>query len=540
MERGELIDGCFWIDRCVYRTASTHIYRAIDVRDRSPIVVRVHTDLSSAGVAYFERTCAVLAASPHPCLERVLGWGALEEDARYAASWLPEGTTVDEALDAGLTAAETTAIATRALAGLARLHEAGVAHGALTSASLVLPGGNPAAALLSEITLVPPALVAAEASLPSVKGAGASHLAPERVRTGSGPSSEADVFALGCVLYRMLTGRLPFAASGVVGTFLRVLYEEPDPIEPQDSDIASRIADAARRMLDKNPEARPSARDILAELEAPSPRPQTLPLYDVANGAHPAHEVGLVLCRELVRGHASLASEGELDGVERMLAVIGGRLDRLSDGTLLVEVPWRSGADAIVHAARAALLVQAALPLGSIVVARGGTGARGLELAESLLSKVGAGRIVVCPDVAPRLEKVFDLEPGEAGPLLFEREPRTFEQGARDAAARTSITTATGETPAIGRPEFDSEVTIVEHKRRTLEVEIVQQPSLDPQPTLEMDMTALAQAMLQRAPAAGAERVSGTQPPMMQHDDTDQETLVPEEVTTRVQRPRPR
>ncbi len=98
MERGDLIDGTYFVERCVARSAAHEVYQAVDVRDSSARVVRVHRSLSTSGIGRFEATCAVLAAHPHPALERLLGWGALPGNARYAVLEVPNGPSLAELL----------------------------------------------------------------------------------------------------------------------------------------------------------------------------------------------------------------------------------------------------------------------------------------------------------------------------------------------------------------------------------------------------------------------------------------------------------
>lgn len=517
MERGEIVDGCFWIERCVQRSAAVDVYRAVDVRDESSVLLRVHTSVSTGGVDHFHRVCAALAASPHPALERVLASGSTSSGSLYAALLTPSGPTLEETLGYGLASSDATPIAQRALLALEHLHGLGIVHGEITTRALLLPLGLATATTLLDVMLVPRALIAAEDSLPSVQVVAASHLAPERVRAGLRASPAADMFALGCVFYRMLTGRLPFASQGVVGTFLRILYEDPEVPALEVGSPMKALASVTMRMLEKDPALRPSAADALAELDGAEPIgpiPEDPASLDSPTLQHQLQDVGLVLCRESARGHASLDREAELDRVARLLEDLGGRLDRLSDGTLLVEVgrpPSRTKTDSFVRAGRAALLLQTALPACCIVVARGGTGARGLEAAEALLTRVPPGHIAIVADLARRLEKHFEVQSSEIASFLWEGEPRTHEQapsGQRFAGLR-----ALGAGRRNSVPELDNEVTIVEQVHGVDAV----QPGLEPHPTLEMDMTALALA------SVGV--------PSIQHDDTDQDASPPEETT---------
>jgi len=84
------------------------------------------------------------------------------------------------------------------------------------------------------------------------------YAAPELVM-GQRPSLQSDLWSLGCVLYRMLTGRLPFAARDLTAQFYAVLNTAPPPLParvPQD------LADLALRLLSRDPVQRGDANGL--------------------------------------------------------------------------------------------------------------------------------------------------------------------------------------------------------------------------------------------------------------------------------------
>ena len=94
------------------------------------------------------------------------------------------------------------------------------------------------------------------------------YMAPEQVR-GERSDHRADIFALGCVLYEMLTGRRPFQRDTGAETMTAILKEDPpDPGQGWRRRLARRAADV-RRCLEKRPEERfQSARDLAFALES--------------------------------------------------------------------------------------------------------------------------------------------------------------------------------------------------------------------------------------------------------------------------------
>jgi tetratricopeptide (TPR) repeat protein len=96
------------------------------------------------------------------------------------------------------------------------------------------------------------------------------YLAPEQLR-GEPASAGSDVWALGVVLYEMLTGRLPFAGKTPAATLFAIASGQHPRARDVRADIPEEIDAAIERALADDPSARPSARDLAAILGNPLP-----------------------------------------------------------------------------------------------------------------------------------------------------------------------------------------------------------------------------------------------------------------------------
>lgn len=164
MVRGELVGGRFYIERSLARTASLETYRAVDSSDSTQVVVRVFPTLSTAGAAHLERVCSALWHHPHPGIEPIVAWGRGSSGEGFTVARIADGPTLEEANSDGMRDVDQHHVVRRALEGLAHMHELGLAHGAVSAEAIVLPRGIAGGALLTETTLVPPALVLREGS----------------------------------------------------------------------------------------------------------------------------------------------------------------------------------------------------------------------------------------------------------------------------------------------------------------------------------------------------------------------------------------
>jgi serine/threonine-protein kinase len=140
------------------------------------------------------------------------------------------------------------------------------------------------------------------------------YTAPEVLQGGTA-DARADVFALGVVAYRVLTGERPFKGAVPEAVGIDILQREPAPPAAVRAEIPAEISAAVMRALAKSPDARtPSARDFLGELRAAardSVAPPSMPA-SIAGAENPtgrgrrARLVALVLAAAVVLGVGTL------------------------------------------------------------------------------------------------------------------------------------------------------------------------------------------------------------------------------------------
>jgi TolB-like protein/Flp pilus assembly protein TadD len=99
------------------------------------------------------------------------------------------------------------------------------------------------------------------------------YMAPEQVR-GEPADGRSDIFAVGCVLYEMLTGRRAFGRDTAAETMTAILREEPEALVDSGLSIPIELDRGIRRCLEKSPEARfQSAADLAFALRAIASQP---------------------------------------------------------------------------------------------------------------------------------------------------------------------------------------------------------------------------------------------------------------------------
>jgi serine/threonine protein kinase len=93
------------------------------------------------------------------------------------------------------------------------------------------------------------------------------YLAPEQAESLSNVGPLADVYALGVILYRLLTGRMPFEADSVVNLLFKVCHQPPTPPRQILPTLPEMLEIICLACLEKTPERRPGAGELAGQLE---------------------------------------------------------------------------------------------------------------------------------------------------------------------------------------------------------------------------------------------------------------------------------
>ena len=96
----------------------------------------------------------------------------------------------------------------------------------------------------------------------------AAYMAPEQFENEVPVTGKSDVYSLGVVMYRMLTGRLPFVSSaGDVAVAAMHMYKPPPPLRALAPDVYPWLTSLVEQMLNKQPEDRPTMEQVSTLLQ---------------------------------------------------------------------------------------------------------------------------------------------------------------------------------------------------------------------------------------------------------------------------------
>lgn len=185
-----------------------------------------------------------------------------------------EGETLRKRLDRPLSLEQFFSIGMQCAEGLIAAHEHAIVHCDIKPENILITPENKVKILdfgVAKRLPMPGGTSTIDASTidsRSQSGGTPGYMAPEVLLEGA-PDVRSDIFSLGVVLYEMLTGVRPFAASSLVASSDRVLHEQPRSIRELKPGIPDKVAAVVMKAVAKAPEQRyASAHDLLEDLRS--------------------------------------------------------------------------------------------------------------------------------------------------------------------------------------------------------------------------------------------------------------------------------
>ncbi|MFO0590297.1 MAG: protein kinase [Polyangiaceae bacterium] len=407
MSPGDRIADRFEIEQLAGSGGSGRVYRARDLRTGETVAVKVlHGAELSESAERFAREARALSMLSHPGIVRYVAHGTtIDGDPYLAMEWLDGESLRDRLARRELTPRETVELGRNVASALGAMHRAGIVHRDLKPGNLFLIRGEPSAIKIIDFGIARVRTMTAEITSTGIMLGTPGYMAPEQARGEPDIDARADVFALGCVLFRCLTGKPAFEGEDALAVLLKVALEEAPRASSVRPDVPDALDALIARMLSKNRAVRPPNGDFVAEEltaleELVEDRPAFTESLPPSITKAERRVVSLIVAR-LTRP-ADAAAPAQTAALRAIAARFGGKLDLLADGSLLLAfASERAATDLAARAARCALSVRAETnPIAMALVS-------GREV---LTSGIPMGEVI---DRAVRLLAQASVAPGE-------------------------------------------------------------------------------------------------------------------------------
>jgi predicted Ser/Thr protein kinase len=266
---GELIAGRYELEELVGSGGMSSVYRAHDrLLERRVALKILHEQFTRDDdyVERFRREARAVAQLTHPNIVTVIDRG--EQDGRqFIVFEYVDGMNLKElvAQEGRLSPHEAIELGLQVARGLAFAHEQGLVHRDVKPQNVLLDSDG--RAKVTDFGIAHAVDVDGMTITGTIMGT-SNYIAPEQAR-GQPVDEQTDIYSLGCVLYELLAGEVPFDGDSFVAIAMRHVNDPVPSVREVRPDVPARLDWAIQRAMAKDHDDRfDSMTDFAAELEA--------------------------------------------------------------------------------------------------------------------------------------------------------------------------------------------------------------------------------------------------------------------------------
>lgn len=312
------VDGRFRIERIISPSTASTLFAAVDGRDGTDVLLRIHTPGSTGelGDELLDQARRV-AEIDQRNVARVLGFGRSRiggAERVWVASVKPGAGTLQDMIDRGrlLSPSQALMMAVDVCRALDHAHRRGVLHHDLRPSAIGF--GDDQRVIVTDLGVAAVVAERAWADPSTVSLERARYSAPEQAR-GEAFDEKADVFALALVISEAIGGTVPFLSDSAVTT----LSSRLDKLFPVSADLGA-LAAVLERAGRNDPAERSSAKEMgrgLVQAASSMPRPTPLNLVSDVSGSMLRPEVAPTPVQESADPTGEIAVPGEFTDLRR-------------------------------------------------------------------------------------------------------------------------------------------------------------------------------------------------------------------------------
>ncbi|KYF81053.1 protein kinase, partial [Sorangium cellulosum] len=281
---GSLISGRYRVDALIGEGGMGAVYRGEQVHLRKRVAIKVLRPLARRMpelVARFEREAVAGAHIRHPNVVAAIDFGQLDDASFFLILEYVEGTPLKDVIAEGrLPPARALRIARQLASALSATHEKGIVHRDVKPLNVLLDAHDQVRLIDFGLAKVDVDLLSSQSRktagpTPALTNAGEvfgtlAYLAPEALRGMDAVDARADLYALGLVLYEMLTGHHPFDTKNIVARLKQQGAAGPPALSLRAPDLVVpyEVEQAVARLMEHDASFRyQTAADAVAALD---------------------------------------------------------------------------------------------------------------------------------------------------------------------------------------------------------------------------------------------------------------------------------
>ena len=301
---GEVLAGRFRIERLLGEGGMGVVLLAHHLHLDQPVAIKLlssRMNWSEDTLSRFMREARAASKIKSEQVVRVFDVASLEDGSPYIVMEYLEGVDLQRQLEmhGSMTVADAVECILQACVALAEAHKLGIVHRDLKPGNLFLTHRADGSRLVKVLDFGISKVRSQEGdeelsriTQTSAQLGSPMYMAPEQMRAARDASERTDVWALGIILYQLLTASFPFRADTVAHICAKVLDEPPEPFAGRAPHLVPELQAVVFRCLEKDPARRFATVGELAEALRPFAAPASLAYVDRAQGvlAAPARD----------------------------------------------------------------------------------------------------------------------------------------------------------------------------------------------------------------------------------------------------------
>ncbi len=244
----------------VYKSRDTLLNRLVTIK-----VLRPEFTSDENFIKRFRREAQAVASLSHPNIVNIHDVGH-EDGVHYLVMEFVEGDNLKTIIKqkGRLDPAESVRIAVQVCEALQHAHENNIVHRDVKPHNILIT--KQGRAKLTDFGIAMEATAATLTRTDTIIGS-VHYLSPEQAR-GETATARSDIYAVGILLYEMLTGKQPYSGDSPIAVALKHIQETPQPVDKVNPAVPPELAAVVMRAMEKNPERRyQSAGELAKHLE---------------------------------------------------------------------------------------------------------------------------------------------------------------------------------------------------------------------------------------------------------------------------------